>query len=173
MAANREVTIIVPEAHARRIEKIERRWFQEIAQEHLLNWFEDKRRKPEENSRLGISWNKDVYAAMLKHVGSGGISRFVRDAIYEELAKSHKNLVGADYKPGIEVRSSKAKRKSPEDRIAIQAPIVVPDQWSRIIKKDHPNKTSTWVKAITQRKLEKTYNLVLPIQRGIGEFLGR
>jgi hypothetical protein len=173
VAANREITIVVPESHARRIEKIERRGFQEIAQEHLLNWFEDGRRKPDANKRQGISWHKEVYAAMMKQLGTGGASKFTRDAVYTELSKRHKDLVLADYKPGIEPKVSKGRRKSPDDRTAVQAPMLFPEQWLKIIEKEHPGKVSTWIKAVTQLRFEKLYKVQLPVQRGLREFLDR
>jgi hypothetical protein len=173
VAANREITIVVPESHARRIEKIEKRGFQEIAQEHLLKWFEDGRRKPEANKRQGISWQKEVYAAMMKELGTGGVSKFTRDSVYAELSKRHKDLILADYKPGIEPKVSRGKRKSPGDRTAVQAPMLFPEQWLKIIEKEHPGKVSTWIKAVTQLRFEKLYKVQLPVQRGLREFLDR
>ncbi len=174
MAVSRTVTFVVPEAHARRIEAIEKQELSVLVHDAVMNWFDDGRRRDIAVKRQGISWQKDVYGELMKHIGTGGISRFVRDAVYEDLSKYEKDLVVIpDWKLGREQKSSTKKRVSPEDRIAVQAPMFFPEQWIERIEARWPGKVSTYIKAQVQLKLEKKLGIQLPVQRGLGDFLGR
>ena len=172
--ANRTVTISVPESHARRIETVEKAKLDDLVHAAVMNWFEDGRRRDIAVKRQGISWNKEIYAAMLKHIGSGGISRFVRDAVYEDLSKYEKDLlVIPDWKLGREKVSSTVKRVAPSDRLAVQAPMVFPEQWIERMESRWPRKVSTYIKAVVQMKLESVLKKKFPVQRGLGQFLNR
>jgi Arc/MetJ-type ribon-helix-helix transcriptional regulator len=175
VAAFRNVSVRIPESHAKRIEEIDGRELETIVQEMILNWFDDERRRDIPVKRQGISWSREVYAALLKHVGVGGISRFIREAVYDDLSKSEKDLIAVpDWKEGREeVKNTKLKRDSPPDRLALQAPIIFPAQWIERIEVHHPGKVSTYIKAVTQLKLEKQYKIELPVQKGMGPFLNR
>jgi ABC-type Fe3+-hydroxamate transport system substrate-binding protein len=172
--ASRIVTISVPESHARRIETIEKESLDVLVHAVVMNWFDDGRRRDIPVKRQGISWNKEVYAAMLKHIGSGGISRFVRDAVYEDLSKYEKDLVVIpDWKLGREKVSSSAKRVAPADRLAVQAPMIFPEQWIERMEARWPGKVSTYIKGVVQMKLEKKLTKQFPVQRGLRQFLDR
>ncbi len=174
VAVNRTVTISVPEAHARRIEAVEKEELSVLLHAAVMNWFDDGRRRDIAVKRQGISWQKDVYGALMKHIGTGGISRFVRDAVYEDLSKYEKDLlVIPDWKLGRGNKSSTKKRLSPGDRLAVQAPMVFPEQWIERIEARWPGKVSTYIKAQVQLKLEKKLGIQLPVQRGLADFLGR
>jgi|LakMenEpi03Aug12_release.lakeMendotaPanAssembly.Ray.scaffolds.fasta_scaffold410892_2 hypothetical protein len=175
MAAFRQVTVRVPETHARRIEEIDGRSLQVIIEETILGWFKDERRRDIPVKRQGISWSRDVYAALLKYVGVGGISRFIREAVYDDLSKVEKDLFAVpDWKEGREeIKNTKLNRDSPPDRLALQAPIIFPAQWIERIEVLYPGKVSTYIKAVTQMKLEKQYKIELPVQKGMGSFLNR
>jgi hypothetical protein len=175
MAAFRQVTVRVPETHARRIEEIDGRSLQVIIEETILGWFKDERRRDIPVKRQGISWSRDVYAALLKYVGVGGISRFIREAVYDDLSKVEKDLFAVpDWKEGREeIKNTKLNRDSPPDRLALQAPIIFPAQWIERIEVLYPSKVSTYIKAVTQMKLEKQYKIELPVQKGMGSFLNR
>ncbi len=175
MVAFRKFSVQVPETHAKRIEEIEGRGLEEIVHGMVMNWFADERRRDIPVKRQGISWSRDVYAALLKYVGVGGISRFIREAVYNDLSKSEKDLFAVpDWKEGREeVKNTKLHRDSPPDRLALQAPIIFPAQWIERIEVQHPGKVSTYIKAVTQMKLEKQYKIELPVQKGMGIFLNR
>lgn len=175
MASFRTITIKIPESHAARIEQIDGRDLQAIVEDLVMNWFNDERRRDIEVKRQGISWSRDVYAALLKHVGVGGISRFVRDAVYQDLKKSEKGLIEVpDWKEGRgKKRGVKLTRESPPDRTSLQAPIMFPAQWIERLEARYPGKVSTYIKAVTQERLESQFNISLPIQKGMKEFLNR
>lgn len=175
MVIYRDVTVRIPEAHAKRIESIDGRELTDIVFECIMHWFDDERRRDIPVKRQGISWSKPVYAALLKYVGAGGISRFVRDAVYEDLSKLEKDLIAIpDWKEGREeIKGGKIKRESPSDRTSLQAPMIFPAQWIDRIEARFPKKVSTYIKAETQMKLEREYKISLPVQKGMGAFLNR
>ena len=173
MTEVRTVTISVPEVLAQRIEKITKTDLENTVQHMVMNWFEDNRRSAFEVKRLGICWHEDVYAALLKYVGQGGISRYVRDAVYQDLKRVEKDLTPLPaWKESIEPKSvKKFNRKIRDDRTSVHGPMVFPMQWLERIEARYPRQVSTYVKAVTQKRLEKDFNLNLPVQKGMGQFL--
>lgn len=175
MAKLREVKVSVPESHAQRIESIEGRELSDIMYDRIMQWFEDERRRDMPVKRQGISWSKDVYAALLKYVGDGGMSRFVREAVYADLSKLEKDLIAIpDWKEGREeVKGGVVRRDPPPDRTSLQAPMFFPAQWIERIEARFPGKVSTYIKAETQLALEKKFKISLPVQKGMKEFLNK
>ena len=172
MTGVRTVTISVPEVLAQRIEKITKQSLDQLVHDMVIHWFDDNRRSAFQVKRLGICWHEDVYAALLKHVGHGGISRYVRDAVYQDLRKTEKDLTPLPaWKDAIEPRPVKQiNRKIRDDRTSVHGPMVFPLQWLERIEAKYPRKVSTYVKAVTQKRLEKDFRLCLPIQKGMKEF---
>ena len=175
MATFREIKVRIPEAHAKRIEGIDGRDLSEIVLDVVMKWFDDERRRDIPVKRQGISWSKPVYSALLKYVGAGGISRFVREAVYEDLSKVEKDLIAIpDWKEGREhIKSGKVNRDSPPDRTSLQAPMFFPEQWIERIEARFPKKVSTYIKAETQIKLEREFKISLPVQKGMRDFLNQ
>lgn len=174
MAQEREIAIRIPESQARRIEKVTKSDLSELVYRLVMDFFEDGRRQSIETKRQGLGWHKDVYIALLKHVGDGGISRFVRQAVYEDLSTFEKDLIEPpDWKEGRVVESSNKKRSSPTDRISVMAPMMFPAQWIERIESRWPKHVGPYIKAVTQRRLEKQLKVEFPTQRGLGDFLGR
>lgn len=174
MAQSRVITISVPESHAKKIERTTGRELQVVLEEHALNWFEDHRRRQIQLKRQGISWHKEVYRAMLDKIGFGGISDFVRKAVYKDLSRVETGLVDpSGFRPGREKVSKTDIPVIPSDRLSVQAPILFPEQWIAKIEKRYPLKVSTYIKAVTQLELEKLLKKSLPVQRGLGVFMNR
>jgi hypothetical protein len=174
MAAFREIKVRIPESHAARIESVDGRDLQTIVNDLVMKWFDDERRRDIPVKRQGISWSTPLYEAMLKHVGQGGVSAYVRAAVYEDLSRFEKDLIAVpDWKEGREHLRMKAKRKPASDRLACQAPIIFPAQWIERIDVRHPGKVSTYIKAVVQMKLEKEFKVSIPVQKGLGMFLNR
>lgn len=175
MPETRTVTVRIPESHAKRIEEIEGRQIAEIIHDMIMHWFDDERRRDIPVKRQGISWSREVYAAMLKYVGAGGISRFVREAVFADLSRSERDLIAVpDWKEGREKkRASKLTRESPPDRLALQAPMIFPAQWIERLEVRYPGKVSTYIKAVTHMRLEKDFRISLPVQKGLGRFLNK
>ncbi len=172
MVQNRVITISVPEAHARKIERTTGKELQEVLEEHALNWFEDHRRRQIQMKRQGISWHKEVYRAMLDKIGFGGISEFVRKAVYEDLSRFEKGLVDPQgFRPGREKVSKKVIPVIPNDRLSVQAPMMFPAQWISRLESRYPKNVSTYIKAVTQVELEKLLKKKLPVQRGLAVFM--
>lgn len=174
MAKYRNVTVKIPEEHASKIEQVDGRDLETIINDVVAGWFEDHRRRDIPVKRQGISWSKPLYEAMLKHVGQGGVSSYIREAVYEDLSKNHKGLIAVpDWKDGRDKIKMKGVRKAASDRLACQAPIIFPAQWIELLEEMYPKKVSTYIKAVVQMKLEKQFKISVPVQKGLGMFLNR
>ncbi len=174
MAKFRNVTVKIPEEHALRIEQVDGRDLETIVNDVVMGWFEDQRRRDIPVKRQGISWHTKLYEAMLKHVGQGGVSSYIREAVYEDLSRTEKGLIAVpDWKDGRDKIKMKGVRKPASDRLACQAPIIFPAQWIDILEERYPGKVSTYIKAVVQTKLEKQFKISLPVQKGLGMFLNR
>lgn len=174
MGKNREIVLRIPESQASRIEEVTKQDLQDLVYGLVMEFFDDGRRQSIATKRQGMGWHKEVYEAMMKNVGDGGISRFVRDAVYADLSKVEKDLVPSpDWKEGRQIVSSSKSRVAPPDRISVMAPIMFPEQWIDRIESRYPGKVGPYIKAVTQLKLEKKLKREFPVQRGLGPFLGR
>lgn len=143
MAAFREVKVRIPETHAARIEKVDGRELGEIVHDLVMKWFYDERRRDIPVKRQGISWSTALYEAMLRHVGQGGVSSYVRESVYLDLSKMEKDLIQVpEWKEGREHLKMKSKRKPASDRLACQAPIIFPAQWIERMDVRYPGKVS-------------------------------
>lgn len=174
MVKNRTVTIVVPESLAQRIEVVNKKDFESVVLNLVMEFFDDGRRKSIPTKRQGLSWQKEVYEAMMQHIGEGAISSFVRECVYDDLSKLEKDLVpNPEWKEGREAISSSRQRIPPPDRLSVMAPIVFPAQWIDRLEARWPGKVGPYIKAVTQLRLEKKLKREFPTQKGLASFLGK
>lgn len=170
----REIRFAIPEHLAQRIERLEECNPVDIARELMLHYYDDGRRTQIETHRLGINWHADVYKALLKHVGQGGVSRYVRQVIYDSLSRYEKDLLSPpDWSETHRERKVSRSIESTPGRQGYIAPIMIPKQWYERLSIRFPGTVGPWVKAMVQLDLEKQIGRKLPVQRTIAEFLGR
>lgn len=170
----REIRFCIPESLAQRMERLEKQDPAEIARQLMLSFYDDGRRTQVEVHRLAVSWHPEIYKAMLKYVGAGGMSRYVRRVIFGELRQWEKDLLlPPDWS---DTRKSDRKGRLVEStpgRIGYVSPIMIPAQWFERMAARFPNAVGPWVKAIVQKDLEAETGKRFPVQRTVAEFLGR
>jgi hypothetical protein len=170
----REIRFTIPESLAQRMERLEEMDPCDIARDLMLSFYDDGRRTQIEVHRLGVSWHPDIYKAMLKQVGSGGLSRYVRQILYAELSKYEKDLLlPPDWSDTRKQHRKTHNVESSLGRIGYISPIMIPAQWFERLAARFPGAVGPWLKAMVQKDLEKMTGKRFPVQRTVAEFLGR
>lgn len=151
---------------------------------HLaMSYFDDARRRAMPVRRMSLGFRLDFFEALVKKVGSGGIAKYLRDSLWDELKRQGltKNLSEPpDWRDQRAVnagkkRQSKAKGDqyyTTEDRpdTHIHA-ILLPQDWFDAVENLYPQKASSFVKACAQERLQKETGKLYTCQRTMEEFL--
>lgn len=106
----------------------------EIAKRYCLEYSRDGRATLEETVITSVSWLPEVWAALVKHVGIGGISEYIRVATF---AAAKKDKIALDkvetWKFGHTEKAVRRRRltspKVQDGRQSIVCPLVLPKQW--------------------------------------------
>lgn len=127
--------------------------------------------------RTSIGCLPKVYQAnqaLVKHVGRGSVSHYVRESFYLDMVQQgYKVTKGPVLKEGLmESEPKRRKASMPETqpgRQSIVVPLVIPAQWKEFGNKVFPKQLGTAIKDSTQKRLEKE----LPVQTRLGAWRGR
>lgn len=173
-----EMSFSIPKEQADRLRRLERREPVDMAHDYLMGYYDDKRRSAIDLVRISIGWLPEVYHAMVRHIGRGGVSNYILQTTYAAMmADWHKLAEIPVLKPGhVEGAADHRKSKLPTaqpGRQSIVVPLVIPSQWRTVGNTVHPGAFSTYIKAAVQLRLEKELGVELPVQRGMKEWLGR
>jgi hypothetical protein len=149
-----------------------------VASDHLDGLYEDGRVTKVELDRTSIGWLPAVYNAIVKHVGRGGVSHYIRESFYLDMvAQGYKLAEVPVLKEGHVETAPKRKKAIVADtqpgRQSIVVPLVIPAQWKEFGDKVFPRQMGTAIKAATQKRLERETGKKLPVQARLGEWLGR
>jgi len=172
------VTFKILKSVADRIRVIELCEPWKIASDHLAGLYEDGRSTKIELDRLAIGWLPKVYNAIIKHVGKGGVSHFIRESFYLDMVAQGYELAEVPILREGHLDSAPKRRKAVVAKIqpgrqSIVVPLVIPPQWREFGEKMFPKQLGTAIKASTQKRLELQTGKKLPVQARLGEWLGR
>ena len=173
-----KVKFEIPTSQAKRIREKEAREPAEVAKDHLMGLYDDKRRTTIKLKIISIGWLPEVYQAIVKHVGRGGVSNYIREAFYLAMIGDGHDIVAPPILKEGHIKTSGSRKKSglpsvQPGRQSAVVPLVIPEQWYEVGNEVLPNKLGTYIKAVTQIKLQKAIKKQLPIQRGLGEWLNQ
>lgn len=172
------VEFSIPTSQANRIRDKELREPSEVAKDHLMGLYDDKRRTNIKLKVISIGWLPEVYQAIVKHVGRGGVSNYIREAFYLAMIGDGHELDPPPLLKEGHIKTS-GKRKKAEmpavqpGRQSAVVPLVIPEQWYEVGNEVLPNKLGTYIKAVTQIKLQAAIKKKLPVQRGLGAWLNQ
>ena len=149
-----------------------------VAMDYLNGLYEDGRVTIVELDRTSIGWLPEVYNALVKHVGRGGVSHFIRESFYLDMVAQGYKLAEVPVMREGHLETAPKRRKAgvPEaqpGRASIVVPLVIPAQWKEFGEKVFPRQLGTAIKAATQKRLELQTGKTLPVQARMGEWLGR
>jgi len=172
------VSFEIPREQADRLRRLEGRDPSDIARNHLIGFYEDKRRTSIELIATSLGWLPEVYQAMVKHVGRGAVSHFIREATYSYATHRKVKLSPVPLLKEGHVEGAVGRRKSglptaQPGRQSIVVTIKIPAQWDEALRHEWGSKASQRMKAAAQLRVEKETGKLLPVQRGMGPFLGR
>ena len=149
----------------------------EIAKKYLVEYSRDGRATPEETVITSVSWLPEVWAALVKHVGIGGVSEYIRAATFAAAKKDKIPLDKVEtWKFGHKETAVRRRRitspKVQPGRQSIVCPIVLPKQWNLALVKAQLSgilgcDKGKYIKAATQNKLQKDTGIKYPVQRGL------
>jgi hypothetical protein len=173
-----KVSFSIPASQAKRIREHEGREPAELAEHYLMNLYEDRRRTLVKLKTISVGWLPEVYHALVKHVGRGGVSNYIRDSFYSAMIGDGHELIPPPILKEGHVRTSGQRKKADvpvaqPNRQSVVVPLVLPEQWHVVGSEAHPGKLSTFIKAVTQMRLQKETKKTLPVQKGLGVWLNQ
>jgi len=153
----------------------------EIAKKYLVEYSRDGRATPEETVITSVSWFPEVWAALVEHVGIGGVSEYIRAATFAAAKKDKIPLDKVEtWKFGHKETAGRRRRltspKVQPGRQSIVCPIILPKQWWVTLVKaadsgDLGCDFGRYIKAATQNRLQKDTGVKYPVQRGMGDLV--
>ena len=172
------VTFEILKSLADRIRNSEFREPWKVAVDYLNSLYDDKRLTTVELDRTSIGWLPEVYAAIVKHVGRGSVSHYIRESFYLDMVSQGYKLAEVPIlrEGHIETAPKRRKATAPDTqpgRSSAVIPLVIPAQWKEFGEKVFPKQLGTAIKAATQKRLEQETGKKLPVQARLGEWLGR
>ena len=125
-----------------------------------------------------VCWHPEVWAELIRRVGVGAVSKYIRDAVYAASVRDDLGLQKVDDWKRGHVDSASSRRRQTEPKVqrgrqSIVMPLMLPQQWMGILRTEFGNTRSKYIKAETQQRLEKETGKLLPVQRGLAPWLGR
>lgn len=168
----------IPREQADRLRRLEGKEPAEIARNHLVGYYEDKRRTDIELVNTSLGWLPEVYQALVKHVGRGGVSHFIRESFYRYMIHRKFKLTPIPLLHEGHLESARGRRKislpkAQPGRKSIVVTLKIPAQWEEVGRKAFPGGLSQAIKAASQLRLESETGVLLPVQNRMGEWLGR
>jgi hypothetical protein len=149
----------------------------EIAKKYLVEYSRDGRATPEETVITSVSWLPEVWAALVKQVGIGGVSEYIRAATFAAAKKDKIPLDKVEtWKFGHKESAGRRRRmtspKVQTGRQSIVCPIILPKQWWVTLTQAASSGElgcdfGRYIKAATQNKLQKDTGVKYPVQRGL------
>ena len=133
------VSFEIPREQADRLRRLEGRDPSDIARNHLIGFYEDKRRTSIELIATSLGWLPEVYQAMVKHVGRGAVSHFIREATYSYATHRKVKLSPVPLLKEGHVEGAVGRRKSglptaQPGRQSIVVTIKIPAQWDEALR---------------------------------------
>lgn len=155
MALNRSVTITIPESICARIEQLEKQPIENVLQDLITSYLQDKRRTGIETVEIGIAWPPDWYQQMLRRWGKFGVATNVRALVYDYLNDEPKWPLS----PPLSLRDrtvTKSTRKvvAQNKRASYVANITLAKDWhDRMLERWGHGRVTTFMKAIVYREI--------------------
>lgn len=149
-----------------------------LAKTYLIEYAKDGRVTKDPTVETSVGWHPKVWAALIKHVGKGGVSNFVRETIYASSKADGYKLDEIEVWKWGHVESAGTRRKVTRPKVqpgrqSIVVPITLPQQWYFEFMKKTKGPFTRYIKAETQKRLEKETGKQYPVQKGLGPWLGR
>lgn len=173
-----KVEFTVPQPCADAVREISGSEPADLAKTYLIEYAKDGRVTKDPTVDTSVGWNPKVWAALIRHVGAGGVSNYIRETVYEQSKKDGYKLDEIEvWKWGhVETAGTRRKVTRPKPqpgRQSIVVPITLPKQWYDELHKHIKGAVGKYLKAETQKRLEAETGKQYPVQRGLGPWLGR
>lgn len=173
-----EVKFEIPQSSADVVRSISGSEPAVLAKTYLIEYAKDGRVTKDPTVETSVGWNPKVWDALIKHVGKGGVSNFVREAIYAAAKRDGYKLDEIEVWKWGHVESAGTRRKVTRPKVqpgrqSIVVPITLPKQWYIELMSKVKGPIGKYIKAEAQLRLEKETGKKYPVQKGIGPFLGR
>lgn len=173
-----EVKFEIPQSSADVVRSISGSEPAVLAKTYLIEYAKDGRVTKDPTVETSVGWNPKVYAALIKHVGKGGVSNFIRETIYAASKADGYELEEIEVWKWGHVESAGTRRKVTRPKVqpgrqSVVVPITLPVQWYEELNRHIPGAVGKYLKAETQKRLEQETGKQYPVQKGLGAWLGR
>lgn len=147
---------------------------------HLaMTYFKDSRRRHIPVRRLSLGLKIDLFNALVRKVGSGGMASYMRESIWGDLLqrKLTKGLTEPpDWKSGRAENAKKRKQRTDYATIDDRADtkmyaLLIPEDWFDTLNGLYPGNVSTYIKACVQTRLQLETGKLYTCQHTMRSFL--